>query len=78
MGYTVDEIVEEYVNDENEMKLVKKKVTTKHIPPDINAARALLEKCYESDFDKIKNMTDEELLELKKSIIAEIAKGGVV
>ena len=60
------------------MKLVKKKVTTKHIPPDINAARALLEKCYESDFDKIKNMTDEELLELKKSIIAEIAKGGVV
>ncbi|MBO5103397.1 MAG: hypothetical protein J6C13_04860 [Clostridia bacterium] len=78
MGYTVDEVVEEYVNDENEMKLVKKKVTTKHIPPDINAARALLEKCYESDFDKIKNMTDEELLELKKSIIAEIAKGGVV
>lgn len=78
MGYTVDEVVEEYINDENEMKLVKKKVTTKHIPPDINAARALLEKCYESDFDKIKNMTDEELLELKKSIIAEIAKGGVV
>lgn len=75
MGYSVDEVVEEYVNDENEMKLVKKKITKKHIPPDINAARALLEKCADSEFNHLQDLSDEELEEMRKKIIEEI-KGG--
>ena len=75
MGYSVDEVVEEYVNDENEMKLVKKKITKKHIPPDINAARDLLEKCEDSEFNHLQDLSDEELEEMRKKIIEEI-KGG--
>ena len=69
------EVVEEYVNDENEMKLVKKKITKKHIPPDINAARALLEKCSDNEFNHLQDLSDEELEEMRKKIIEEI-KGG--
>ena len=76
MGYSVDEVVEEYVNDENELKLVKKKITKKHIPPDINAAKALLEKSNEMSMEKLKNMSDEELQSMRKKILAETAKGG--
>lgn len=76
MGYSVDEIVEEYVNDENELKLVKKKITKKHIPPDINAAKALLEKSNEMNLEKIKSLSDEELQKLREKVLACIAKGG--
>ena len=75
MGYSVDEIVEEYVNDENELKLVKKKITKKHIPPDINAAKALLEKSNEMNLEKIKSLSDEELQKLREKVLASIAKG---
>ena len=80
MGYSVDETIEEYVadKDESELKLVKKKITKKHIPPDINAARALLERYYDSDFDEIKNLTDEQLEEKKQEILKQIKKGGKV
>ncbi len=73
MGYTVNEIVEEYVQEENELKLVKKKITTKHIPPDINAARALLEKCFVED--DLQNLSDEELDALQNELIEELTKG---
>ncbi len=76
MGYSVDEIVEEYVNDENELKLVKKKITKKHIPPDINAAKALLEKNNEMNLEKIKSLSNEELQKLREKVLASIAKGG--
>ena len=78
LGYSVDEVVEEYVNEENELKLIKKKITKKHIPPDISAARALLDKCNDSDFERIKNLTDEELQDLREKILEEIKKGGVL
>ncbi len=72
MGYTVNEVVEEYVQEEDEMKLVKKKITTKHIPPDISAARALLEKCLDTEIDEIKNLTDEELEKMRQELIEEL------
>ena len=70
MGYTVNEVVEEYVQEDDELKLVKKKITTKHIPPDINAARALLDRCYTDD--DLRDMTDEELDSLRESLIEEL------
>lgn len=75
IGYSVDEVVEEYVNEENEMRLVKKKVTKKHIPPDISAARALLEKCAENELTNLQNMSDADLEDLRKKVLEEI-KGG--
>ncbi len=44
LGYETDEVVEEYAFREGEEILVKKKVTRKSVPPDIQAAKMLLEK----------------------------------
>ena len=73
-GYTASEVVEEYVMDEEGLKLTKKKVTKKHIPPDITAAKLLLE--LEPD---IESLTDEELesqiIKLKSEIREELKRG---
>lgn len=44
LGYETDEVVEEYAFREGEEILVKKKVTRKSVPPDMQAAKMLLER----------------------------------
>lgn len=77
VGYTVDEVVEEYVNGEESenLRLIKRKVTKKHIPPDISAVKALLE-TNDDNFDKYRAMSDEELLKKRDELLKTIAKGG--
>ena len=48
-GRVRSEIVEEFSVEDGELKLVKKKVTRKDIPPDIKAAKMLME---ERGFDE--------------------------
>lgn len=69
LGYDVKEIVEEYVSDEDgTVKLSKKKVTKKNVPPDMTALKMLLES------DKpISSMSDEEL-EKEKTRLLELLK----
>ncbi|MBE7083099.1 MAG: hypothetical protein E7373_00670 [Clostridiales bacterium] len=69
LGYDVKEIVEEYVSDEDgTVKLSKKKVTKKNVPPDLTALKMLLES------DKpISSMSDEEL-EKEKTRLLELLK----
>ena len=43
LGFESDEVVEEYGFSEGEAVLVKRKVTKKVVPPDIQAAKLLLE-----------------------------------
>ncbi len=73
IGYDVQEITEEY-SLENE--LVKRKVTTKHMPPDMSALKTLIElKGEEGDLSK---MSDEELAQLKIKLLSQLevlAKG---
>ncbi len=58
LGYDVKEVVEEYSSDgDGEVKLSKKKVTTKNVPPDMTALKILLDE-NQKDFNQ---MTDEEL-----------------
>lgn len=58
LGYDATEIIEEYVSsEEGEIKLTKKKVTTKNVPPDITALKILMEGT-EKD---VASLTDEEL-----------------
>lgn len=66
VGYQTKEIVEEYQDDEGILKLTKKRVTKKHIPPDTQAARIVLEAMEEAP---IENMTDEELEAEKQKLI---------
>ena len=70
LGYQTHEVVEEYVMDEDGgQRLAKKKVTKKHVSPDIAAMRVLLER-YSTDMaEEIRNMSDEELLKERARLI---------
>lgn len=78
VGYTVDEIVEEYINGENEqnLRLIKRKITKKHIPPDISAAKALLDVSQDDSLSRYKSMSDEELYKKREELLKIVAKGG--
>lgn len=67
VGYDVQEIVEEY-SGEND--LLKRKVTNKHIPPDMTAIKTILEiKGQENDLAK---MSDDELRQLKTKLLRQL------
>ena len=70
-GYLVREKTDEYAVTEDSKKLVKSKIVTKRSPPDVAAARVLLE-LDTSDFD-ITDMTDEQLNSEKLRLIQLLA-----
>ena len=63
VGLSASEVVEEFVVDNGELKLVKKKVTKREIPPDIKAAKMLLEG------ESLSTVTDEELTAERERLI---------
>ncbi len=67
VGFGTSEIVEEFSVEDGELKLVKKKVTRKDIPPDIKAAKMLIG---EFGFD---GCSDEEL-EAERERLMKILK----
>ena len=70
LGYDTTEVVEEYVgNDEGEVKLSKKKVTIKNVPPDITALKLLLDE----NEQQVSQMSDDEL-ESEKIRLLEVLK----
>ncbi len=76
LGYDHNEIVEEYVVDEEGVvKLAKKKVTTKHFSPDIPAAKILLEE-FNKNTNIYESMTEEQLKEQKNKLIKLLKKEG--
>lgn len=64
LGFETDEIVEEYGFSEGEAVLVKRKVTKKTVPPDIQAAKVLLEEA-----ELLGGMTDEQLAAEKERLL---------
>lgn len=57
IGFDSTEVTEEYAIDDNgEIKLTKKKVTKKNVPPDMTAIKILID-----DAVPISEMTDEQL-----------------
>ncbi len=70
LGYSLDEVVEEFQTTENEdLMLTKRKVTTKSVPPDTQALKILLA-IYNPDLkDKFENLSDQELEEEKEKIL---------
>ena len=62
LGYDATETVEEYAEtSDGEVKLTKKKVTVKNVPPDMSALKYLLEERQK----QVGDMTDEQLKEEK-------------
>ena len=68
-GYSVTETVEEYVGgDEGEIKLLKKKVTKKKVPPDVTALKMLLDETKIS----VNDYTDEQLEIERQRLLKEL------
>ena len=63
-GYATDEIVEEYAVQDGEETLVRRRVTKKEVPPDISAAKLLLER-----EEPLEKMSDEALAAEKKRLL---------
>ena len=64
LGYDADEVVEEYGFSEGEAVLVKRKVTRKRVPPDIQAAKMLLDSA-----PPLTSLSDEQLQEEKERLL---------
>lgn len=70
LGYDATEVVEEYVGDEDgEVKLAKKKITKKNVPPDITALKILID-----EEESVSDMTDEELETEKERLLKILAE----
>ena len=67
VGFDTQETVEEFVETDGEVKLVKRKVTTKSVPPDVSAVKLLLDMGDESE--NITSLSDEELEREKKRLL---------
>lgn len=68
VGYSSTETVDEYAVVDGKMELVKRRVTVKDVPPDIAAAKLLL------DDGGIETLTDEQLEEERKRLLEELKR----
>ena len=72
VGFDADEVIEEYGFSEGEAVLVKRKVTKKRVPPDVSAAKLLLE-----ESAPLSALSDEELEKEKQrllNLLKEVSK----
>ena len=65
-GYEAKETVEEYAVVDGSLELVKRKITTKDVPPDIAAAKMII------DGGDVSDLTDEQLETEKKRLIEQL------
>ena len=69
VGFGTSEVVEEFSVEDGELKLVKKKVTKRDIPPDIKAVKMLL------DESGLEELSDGELEEEKRKLLNVLKEG---
>ena len=70
-GYEAVETVEEYAVVDGSLELVKRKVTTKDVPPDMTAAKMII------DSGDVSDLTDEQLEAERKRLINQLYNLGV-
>ena len=66
LGYSLEEVTEEYGVADGELKLLKRRETKKVVPPDLKALMLLIE---EKDYSC---MTDEELEREKQELLKKL------
>ena len=70
LGYSVKEETIEFSRDDSGDEVIsKRKVSKKHIPPDINALKLLVDHFFTEEFKDVEQMSDEELLAKREKII---------
>ena len=72
VGFDTSEVVEEYAADGDELKLVKRKVTRRDVPPDIKAVKMLLD-----GEAGVAELSDEELEERRQKLIEMLKEEGI-
>ncbi|MDE7108317.1 MAG: hypothetical protein K2O39_08335 [Clostridiales bacterium] len=65
-GYAAKETVEEYAVVDGSLELVKRRVTTKDVPPDMTAAKMII------DGGDVSDLTDEQLEAERKRLINQL------
>ena len=66
LGYSLEEVTEEYGVEDGQLKLVKRKETKKDVPPDLKAVKLLLE---DKDYSVL---SDEELEAEKQKLLKKL------
>ncbi len=66
LGYSLEEVTEEYGVEDGELRLVKRRETKKDIPPDLKAVKLLLE---EKDYTLL---SDEELEKERQRLLTQL------
>ena len=66
LGYSLEEVTEEYGVENGELRLVKRKETKKDIPPDLKAVKLLME---DKDYTVL---SDEELEAEKQKLLKRL------
>ena len=69
LGYTTQDVVEEYAFSGDDFVLQKRKTSTKSYPPDLSALQMLLEREGDNEFY---TMTDEQLEREKRRLLNKI------
>lgn len=73
LGYSVDEVSEEYgIDADGKMILQKKKIVNKHIPADMTAVKVLLEEFLPDSKQDYSTYTDEQLEIERKRLLKEL------
>ena len=70
-GYEARETVEEYAVVDGALELVKRKITIKDVPPDISAAKMIM------DGGDVSDLTDEQLEVERQRLIGQLVQLGV-
>lgn len=73
LGYNYKEVIDEYAIDGNQKTLVKRKITTKNVPPDLSAVKMLLDEITKEQKD-YSNMTDKEIVDEIKQVLAKLTQ----
>ena len=68
MGFDAKEVIEEYVGGDDGVKLTKKKVTYKFVPPDVTALKLLID----GEEKDVTILSDEELLIEKQRLLESL------
>lgn len=66
LGYSLEEVTEEYGVENGELKLVKRRETRKDIPPDLKAVKILM------DGKDYSALSDEELEQEKNRLLMQL------
>lgn len=68
LGYSLEEVTEEYGVEDGELRLVKRRETKKDVPPDLKAVKLLID---EKDYSLL---SDEELEREKRRLLAQLGE----